>query len=145
MKNALENQAKDRKIEELQKLQRQRTSSRDRATQSSEEGTQNVNVQEEAKMRFIEENDEEDILIQMEDHYPDLENKHFMHKSINPHLKPWHLSWTTVKVGWSWSGRWVPAPVYQDTEGDDPRSHRIARIEKYIDKKGQIKEVLAYG
>ena len=43
------------------------------------------------------------------------------------------------------TGRWVPAPVYQDAEGDDPRSHRIARIEKYIDKKGQIKEFLAYG
>ena len=34
---------------------------------------------------------------------------------------------------------------YFDIQGDDPRIYRIARIEKYIDRRGQIREAIAYG
>ena len=36
-------------------------------------------------------------------------------------------------------------PIYQDIKGEEARTFRIARIEKYIDRKGQIREALAYG
>ena len=66
-------------------------------------------------------------------------------KGINPSLKDWHPKWTTLKINWSLSGRWVGAPIYKDTKGDDPKTYRVARIEKYIDIEGKIREVLAYG
>ena len=42
-------------------------------------------------------------------------------------------------------GKWVFEPALQTVEGDDPRLYRIARIEKYIDVRGQTKEAIAYG
>ena len=97
-KVALENQAKDRKIEELLKQQRQRTESRDKATQSSDEPPQNENVQEAARRKYIEENGGEDMIIQLEENYPDNGGRHYMHVGIHPDLKPWHPHWTTLKL-----------------------------------------------
>merc|ERR1712208_31812 len=68
-----------------------------------------------------------------------------MHVGIHPDLKPWHPHWTTLKLDWSMSGKWVLAPISQDSQGDDPNIYRIARIEKYIDRRGQIREAIAYG
>ena len=84
---ALENQAKDRKIEELLKHQRQRTESSDKATQSSDEPPQNENVQAAARRKYIEENDGEDMIIQLEENYPDNGDRHYMHVDIHPDLK----------------------------------------------------------
>ena len=97
-KEALEIQAKDKRIEELereqeqlrQQQQRQRTESRDRATQSSEEFPQGVNPQEETKKKYMEENEGEALIIQLEEPYPDKGAKHYMQKGIHPELKPWH-------------------------------------------------------
>ena len=85
------------------------------------------------------------MIIQLEEHYLDREARHYMLTGIHPDLKPWHPHWTTLKLHWSMSGKWVSAPIYQDTQGDEPRIYRIARIEKYIDRRGQIKEATAYG
>ena len=93
-------------------------------------------MQEAAKRKYIEENGY--MIIQLEENYPDNGGRHYMHVGIHPDLKPWHPHWTTLKLDWSISGRWVPAPIYQDSQGDDPSIYRIARIEKYIDRRGHI-------
>ena len=78
----------------------------------------------------MEETEGVDMIIQLEENYPDSGARHYMHAGIHPDLKPWHPHWTTLKLHWSMSGKWVSAPIYQDTQGDDPRVYRIARKEK---------------
>ena len=87
----------------------------------------------------------EDKIIQLEKRYPDNKGRHYMENSIQSNLEKWHPHWTPLKLEWSMSGQWVNVPILQSVEGDDPRLYRMARIEKYIDVRGQTKEAIAYG
>ena len=126
-------------------MRQRRASSRDRATQSSGETVQTTNVQEDAIKRFIEENGDNLKVIQVEDHHPDKGDKHCNQVWVNQDLKDWHPKWTTLRLTWTLSGKWVKAPKHRDTTGDEIFTYRIARIEKYIDSEGRVREALAYG
>ena len=60
-------------------------------------------------------------------------------------LKEWHPKYTTLRLRWTLSGRWVKAPVIRDLNGDNFYTYRVARIEKYVDKYGTMREALSYG
>ena len=105
---------KEKKIEELERqLRQRRIESRDSATQSSEETMQTSNFQEEAIRRFMEENKEDLKVIQVEDHFLDEGSRHYSHEWVNPDLRDWHPKWTTLRLKWTLSGRWVKAPKTQ--------------------------------
>ena len=42
-------------------------------------------------------------------------------------------------------GEWIAVPKHDFVSGGEPKNYRIARREKYFDKKGQIQEAMAYG
>ena len=139
------NNRKDKKIGELLKHQRKKTEASDRSTQSSGDLPQSrEDPQTLATKKYIEEMGE-DKMIQLEKRYPYNKGSHYMENSIHPDLEGWHPHWATLKLECSMSGKGVSVPIIQSVEWDDLRLYRMARIEKYIDARGQTWEAIAYG
>ena len=123
---------KESKIAELErKLRQKRDNSRDSATQSSEETT---DAQEATWKRFMSECGDTLRSIQYEAHYSAGEGKnHYLPRWVITEIYDWLPEFTTLKLAWTLSGRWVKIPKYREYIGDDPHTGEIGRIEKYID------------
>ena len=88
-------------------------------------------------------------ILQMEELYPPKEGSknsihfhpHLLHKDLyDRHPKP-----STLMLTWSHCGKWVRVPRHRETQGPEYHSHKIGRVEKYVDKDGVIREAVAYG
>ena len=92
------------------------TDKSDSTGQNTEDETRITNVQEEAYKRFLEKTGETLKVIQMENHYPDVEGgKHYHPLWVNKDLKDWQPKYTSLKLIWTYSGRWVKVPIWRDT------------------------------
>ena len=95
------------------------TESRDSATQSSEESSQTSNPQQRALRKFMEDNRDNFRIIQVEYHYRDDGDRHYQHEWVITELREWHPRFTTLRLRWTLTGRWVKAPKRRDISGDD--------------------------
>ena len=74
------------------------------------------------------------------------ENGMYYHeKNVIPDLPYYHPDRTNLALDWTYHGRWCDIPRNRNHTGPAARGWRIARIEKYLDEEGRIKEAFAYG
>ena len=65
---------------------------------------------------------------------------------IHPDLQFWHPKPSTLNLTWTHTGQWVKVPRKQDQPGGpDYHSYKVARLEKYVDIRGDTKTAVAYG
>ena len=63
-------------------------------------------------------------------------------------LEEGHPRFTTLNLVWSLTGVWMGVPKYSTAfikEGEEVHNYNVARVEKYVDKEGNVKEAMAYG
>ena len=70
---------------------------------------------------------------------------YYHEQNVIPDLPYYHPDRTDLALDWTYHGRWCDIPRNRNHTGPAARGWRIARIEKYLDEEGRIKEAFAYG